>query len=134
MLAALRNVLGPHVHQKGSNITAERLRFDFSHPAKMTPEELVETERMVNEWIESGASVLMEEMGIEEAKASGAAGVFDDRYGDRVKVYSIGEKGDISREICGGPHVSSLSDLGKLKITKEESASAGVRRIKAILE
>ncbi|MFA5052649.1 MAG: alanine--tRNA ligase [Parcubacteria group bacterium] len=133
-LAALRKVLGDHVSQKGSNITTERLRFDFSHPVKMTPEEIKKTENMVNDWISSGADVSVEEMDISEAKNAGATGVFGDRYGEKVKVYSIGEHGEISKEICGGPHVSNIGTLGRFKIIKEESASAGIRRIKAVLE
>lgn len=133
-LAALRKVLGEHVSQKGSNITAERLRFDFSHPAKMTDEEIRKTEELVNGWIATSADVKMEEMDVEEARNAGAMGAFGERYGEKVKVYSIGENGEISKEICGGPHVANLSVLGRFKITKEESASSGVRRIKAILE
>lgn len=130
-LAALRKILGDHVFQRGSNITSERLRFDFSHSAKMTEEEIKRTEELVNGWIATSADVIMEEMDIKEAKESGAMGVFDDRYLSRVKVYSIGE---ISKEICGGPHVTNIGKLGKFRIIKEESASAGIRRIKATLE
>jgi alanyl-tRNA synthetase len=133
-LAALRKVLGDHVSQKGSNITPERLRFDFSHPAKMTEEEIKEVETLVNGWISSAADVNMEEMGVDEAKEKGATGAFGERYGEKVKVYSIGKNGEISKEICGGPHVTNIGTLGRFKITKEESASSGVRRIKAILE
>lgn len=135
MLAALRKVLGNHVIQKGSNITAERLRFDFSHNKKMTAEEIKEVERLVNETIEKNLLVRCEEMGLEEAKALNAIGVFDSRYERQVKVYSIGDGEEIvSREICGGPHVERTGILGHFKIIKEESVSAGVRRIKAILE
>ena len=133
-LAALRKVLGGHVSQKGSNITAERLRFDFSHPAKMADKEIREVEALVNGWIATSADVKMEEMDIEKARDAGATGAFGERYGEKVKVYSIGENGEISKEICGGPHVANLSALGRFKITKEESASSGIRRIKAILE
>lgn len=134
LLAGLRKILGPHVMQKGANITEERLRFDFSHPEKVTPEKLEEVEDFVNEQIAKKLPVTMEEMSIDEAKKSGAVGIFDDRYGDRVKVYTIGEGDDtVSREICGGPHVENIGELGIFKITKEESSSSGVRRIKAIL-
>jgi alanyl-tRNA synthetase len=135
MLAALRKVLGEHVTQKGSNITAERLRFDFSHPQKMTEEEIKKVEDLVNEKIQAGLPVKIEEMSLEEAKTQGATGVFESKYGERVKVYTIGEgKNIFSREICGGPHVERTGLLGKFKIVKEESSSAGVRRIKAVLE
>ena len=128
--AALRKVLGDHVYQKGSNITAERLRFDFSHPEKMTPEQKAEVDRLVNEVINQGLDVKIEEMTVEEAKAAGAIGVFEAKYGEKVKVYSVS---DFSKEICGGPHVSNTSELGGFKIKKEESSSAGIRRIKAVL-
>ena len=128
---ALRRVLGPHVAQKGSNITAERLRFDFSHPEKMTPEEIQRVEEEVNSAIARDLEVVCEEVTKEEALASGAIGLFVDKYGDRVKVYSIG---DFSREICGGPHVVRLGELGRFKIKKEESVGRGVRRVKAVLE
>ena len=127
---ALQIVLGEHALQKGSNITTERLRFDFSHPQKVTKEELEEVERIVNEQIEKDLPVTCEEMTLEEAKKSGATGLFENKYGDKVKVYSIGE---FSKEICGGPHVTHTGELGKFKIKKEEASSAGVRRIKAIL-
>lgn len=128
--AALREVLGDHVYQRGSNITAERLRFDFSHQDKMTPEQIKQVEDLVNEKIQENLEVSMEEMGIDEAKKSGAIGVFGAKYGDKVNVYSVG---NFSKEICGGPHVKNTGSLGKFKITKEESSSAGVRRIKAVL-
>jgi len=128
--AALRTVLGEEVFQKGSNITAERLRFDFSFPRKLTKEELAEVERLVNEYIEQDLEVVCEEMPLEKAKASGAIGLFDSKYGNMVKVYSIG---DVSKELCGGPHVKRTGELGRFKIKKEESSSAGVRRIKAVL-
>ena len=129
--AALRKVLGDTVYQKGSNINPERLRFDFSFDRKLTPEELQEVTRLVNEAIDSELPVICEEMTVEEAKKQGAIGVFDEKYGDKVKVYSIG---DFSKEICGGPHVSNTSELGRFRILKEQSSSAGVRRIKAKLE
>ena len=131
MLAALRKVLGDHVLQKGSNITSDRLRFDFSHSEKMTPEQIKEVEDLVNEQIEKNVSVNMDEMNLEDAKNCGEMGVFDAKYGDKVKVYTIA---DFSKEICGGPHAESTGDLGHFRIAKEESSSAGVRRIKAILE
>ena len=131
LLAALRRVLGNHVFQKGSNITAERLRLDFSHPEKLTQEQIKKVEDLVNEQIKKNLPVKCEEMSPEEAKKQGAIGVFDSKYGDRVKVYSIG---DFSKEICSGPHVNSTGELGHFRIIKEESSSAGVRRIKAILE
>lgn len=129
--AALRKVLGEHVYQKGSNITAERLRFDFSNPEKVSPEDLKKVEDIVNEQIVRKLEVSFEEMTVEEAKKNGAIGVFDDKYSSKVKVYSIG---DFSKEICGGPHVKNTSELGKFKIKKEEAVSSGVRRIKAIFE
>lgn len=128
--AALKKVLGSHVHQKGSNITAERMRFDFSHDSKMTPEEKQQTEDLVNEYIKMAIPVEKLEMPKEEAIKMGAECEFIERYPDIVTVYKIG---DVSTEICGGPHVSNTSELGKFKIKKEESSSAGVRRIKAIL-
>lgn len=131
MLQSLRIVLGDHVFQKGSNITSERLRFDFSHSEKMTPEQIQKVEDMVNEQIQRNLEVTMEEMTVEEAEKQGAMGAFKDRYGEIVKVYTIG---DFSKEICGGPHVQNTSEMGHFKIIKEESSSSGVRRIKAILE
>ena len=128
---ALQIVLGEHATQKGSNITTERLRFDFSHPEKMTKEQLKQVEDIVNEQIERDLPVTCEEMTLEEAKKSGAMGLFENKYGEKVKVYTIG---DFSKEICGGPHVTHTGELGHFKILKEESSSAGVRRIKAILE
>ena len=128
---ALQIVLGEHAKQKGSNITSERLRFDFSHPDKMTPEQIKQVEDIVNEQIARDLTVICEEMTLEEAKKSGAMGLFENKYGEKVKVYTIG---DFSKEICGGPHVSHTGELGHFKIKKEESSSAGVRRIKAILE
>ena len=128
--AALRKVLGPEVAQKGSNITAERLRFDFSFGRKMTDEEKAEVERLVNEYIQAKAPVVCEEMTVAEAKAQGAIGLFESKYGERVKVYTMGE---FSKEICGGPHASNTGDLVSFKIKKEEASSAGVRRIKAVI-
>ena len=128
---ALKKVLGPHVHQKGSNITAERMRFDFSHPAKMTDEEKKQAEDLVNEYIKMAIPVEKLEMKKEDALKMGAEAMFIDKYGDIVSVYKIG---DVSLELCGGPHVKNTSELGHFKIKKEEASSAGVRRIKAILE
>ena len=118
------------MHQKGSNITAERLRFDFTFGRKMTPEELAQVEKLVNEAIEARVPVTLEEMTVAEAKAQGAMGLFESKYGDRVKVYTMGP---YSKEICGGPHASNTGDLVSFKIQKEESSSAGVRRIKATI-
>lgn len=129
--AALKQVLGSHVHQRGSNITSERMRFDFSHDAKMTDEEKKATEDLVNKWIEEAIPVEKLEMKKEEAVNIGAEAMFLEKYADIVSVYKIG---DVSIEICGGPHVSNTSELGHFKIKKEESSSSGVRRIKAILE
>ena len=131
LLAALRKVLGDHVSQKGSNINAERSRFDFSHPQKMTEEEIKKVEDLVNEKIKDNLSVTCEEISLEEAKKQGATGVFESKYGEKVKVYSIG---DFSKEICGGPHIKKTGELGKFKIIKEESSSSGIRRIKSILQ
>ncbi|MCX6795745.1 MAG: alanine--tRNA ligase [Candidatus Falkowbacteria bacterium] len=143
LLAALRQVLGDGVTQKGSNITPERLRFDFSYPEKMTPVQITETEKLVNLAINDKLAVGCEELSLEEAKNTGAMGVFDSKYGEKVKVYTAGiENGPdtanwnkvFSREICGGPHVKNTGELGHFKIQKEESSSSGVRRIKAVLE
>lgn len=131
---ALRDVLGSHVAQKGSNITAERLRFDFSHGEKMTPEQIAKVEEIVNAQIKAAHPVSFELLSVDEAKARGAIGLFEDKYaavdGGKIKVYFMG---DYSKEICGGPHVNNTSELGGIKIQKEEAVSAGVRRIKAIL-
>ncbi len=141
--AALREVLGDHVEQRGSNINAERLRFDFSHDVKMTDEEKKKVEDLVNGQIANNLPVTKEEMTVEEAKKQGAVGVFGEKYGEKVSVYTItnptpgvGLKGErvFSREICGGPHVKNTGELGRFKIKKEESSSKGVRRIKAVLE
>jgi alanyl-tRNA synthetase len=128
--AALRQVLGSHVAQRGSNITVERLRFDFNHAEKVTPQELSLVEEIVNMQIQQDLPVTWEEMSVEEAKKEGAIGLFADRYGARVKVYRIG---DVSMEICGGPHVQSTGELGRFKIVKEEAVAAGVRRVRAVL-
>ena len=129
--AALKVVVGPDVHQKGSNITAERMRFDFSCDHKLTDEEKMKAEQLVNEWIEAGLDVVVEEMPKEEAIKSGAECMFIEKYPDIVTVYSIG---DVSKELCGGPHVKNTKELGKFRIKKEEASSAGVRRIKGVLE
>ncbi|MFH1365263.1 MAG: alanine--tRNA ligase [archaeon] len=129
---ALREVLNkPNLHQKGSNITAERARFDFNFDRKLTDEELKKVENIVNQKIKEGIPVNCEEISQSEAKKSGAQGIFDSKYGEKVSVYSIG---NFSKEICAGPHVKNTKELGKFKIIKEESSSAGVRRIKTILE
>jgi alanyl-tRNA synthetase len=133
---ALRNVLGDHVVQRGSNITPERLRFDFSHPAKVTPEEIAKIEQMVNGSIGRDLEMSVVEMSPENAFALGALGAFGDKYGPSVTVYTAGDPdGDwYSKEICGGPHVSRTGELGRFKILKEESSSSGVRRIRAVIE
>ncbi|MBR7124337.1 MAG: alanine--tRNA ligase [Candidatus Methanomethylophilaceae archaeon] len=128
--AALRELIDPNIRQKGSNITADRLRFDFNFDRKLTPEELKSIEAFVNDAIQRNIPVVCEEMPIDEAKASGAIGVFDDKYGAIVKVYKIG---DVSAELCGGPHVANTGDIQGFKIKKEESSAAGVRRIKAVV-
>jgi len=128
--AALRNLIDPNIRQKGSNITVERLRFDFNFDRKLTPEELQKISDYVNDVIKQDIPVVCKEMPIAEAKASGAIGVFDNKYGDIVKVYTIG---DISSELCGGPHVTHTGELEGFKILKEESSAAGVRRIKAVV-
>jgi alanyl-tRNA synthetase len=131
MLAGMRKVLGDHVQQKGSNINGERLRFDFSHPEKLTSEQIQQIEDFVNKVIAEKVDVQEEEMNLEEAKKSGAVGAFESKYGDKVKVFTIG---DYSKEICGGPHVSNTGEIkGKFKIKKEQSSSAGIRRVKAVL-
>ncbi len=129
--AALKNILGPQVHQMGSNINDERMRFDFSYPTKVTDTELKSIEDLVNDYIKQSIPVTMKEMTKEEALKTGAESMFIDKYGDMVTIYEIGS---ISSELCGGPHVSNTSVLGHFKIVKEEASSAGVRRIKAILE
>ena len=128
--AALHKVLGPTANQKGSNITAERLRFDFTWPEPMTAEQKAEVEALVNEWIKEGIPVEKKMTTVEEAKAEGAMALFGAKYGDQVSLYTIG---DVSKEICCGPHVANTSELGSFKIQKEQSSSAGVRRIKAVI-
>ncbi len=130
LLAGLRK-LDPNVSQKGSNLTNERLRFDFNYPRKLEKDEIEFLEKFVNDAIRQDVKVECEEMSLDKAKQSGAVGAFENKYGEKVKVFTIGQ---ISKEICGGPHVSSTGELGKFRIVKEESSSAGVRRIKAILE
>lgn len=129
--AALKVVVGKDVHQKGSNITSERMRFDFSCDHKLTDEDKLKTEELVNKWIQDGLDVIVQQMPKEDAIKSGAECMFIEKYPDIVTVYSIGE---VSKELCGGPHVKNTSELGHFKIKKEEASSAGVRRIKAILE
>ena len=128
--AALKIVLGPDTHQRGSNITAERMRFDFNCDHKMTDEEKKQTEDLVNKWIQERLDVTVEEMKKEDAVKSGAECMFIEKYPDIVTVYSIGT---VSKELCGGPHVKNTSELGVFKIKKEEASSAGIRRIKAVL-
>ena len=133
--ASLRKVLGDHIFQKGSNITAERLRFDFSHSEKMTDQQIKTVQDLVNQQIKDQLPVSFTEMTVEEAKRLGAIGVFDQKYGQKVKVYTVGQPDSpFSREICGGPHVSNTAELGTFKIIKEEASGSGVRRIKAVLE
>ena len=133
--AALKVILGKDVHQKGSNITPERMRFDFSCDHKLTDEEKKKVEDLVNKWISRGLDVKCEEMKKDDAIKSGAECMFIEKYPDIVTVYSIGnDKETVSKELCGGPHVKNTSELGHFKIKKEEASSAGVRRIKAILE
>ena len=135
LLAALRKILGEQVIQKGSNITAERMRFDFAHKEKMTDEEKKQVEDLVNQAIKDNLTVFCEEMTLDQARAKGAHGIFDAKYGEKVKIYTIGDDNNyFSKEICGGPHVEQTGSLGHFKIQKEESSSSGVRRIKAILE
>ncbi|MBP9802133.1 alanine--tRNA ligase [Patescibacteria group bacterium] len=132
---ALRTVLGDHVEQRGSNINAERMRFDFVHPDKMTSEQISQVEALVNQQIQAKLNMSWQEMTVEEAKNKGAIGLFGHKYGEKVKVYTVGQDDNFfSREICGGPHVENTGQLGHFKIQKEESSSAGIRRIKAILE
>jgi len=132
---ALRTVLGDHVAQKGSNITAERMRFDFSHGDPMTAEQIERVESMVNEQIQKDLPVTMEVTTLEAAKASGAIALFGEKYESQVKVYTVGEGANVfSKEVCGGPHVERTGTMGRFKIQKEQSSSAGVRRIRAVLE
>jgi alanyl-tRNA synthetase len=130
--AALRKVLGTEVQQKGSNITPERLRFDFAWPTKVAPEQLKRAEDLVNQQIERELAVTREELPLAEAKAKGALAFFSDKYTpEKVSMYTIG---DFSKEVCTGPHVTTTKGMGHFKIQKEEAVSAGVRRIKAVLE
>ena len=131
LLAALQKVLGPEIQQKGSNINPERLRLDFNFDRKLTEEEKEKIENIVNEQIQKNQEIVREEMSPEKAKKQGAQGIFDSKYGNKVSVYTIG---NFSKEICTGPHVKNTSELGRFKIKKEQSSSAGVRRIKATLE
>jgi alanyl-tRNA synthetase len=128
---ALRMVLGKHVEQKGSNITPERLRFDFTHPAPMSKEEIKAVEDLVNSVIERDLPVTSTTMTVEEAKKAGALAFFEGKYGEQVKVYSVG---DFSKEVCGGPHVEHTGVMGHFSIKKEQSSSAGVRRLRAVLQ
>ena len=139
---ALKTVLGESVEQKGSNITSERLRFDFAYPQKMTDEEKKKVEDIVNNNIQKDLPMVREEVSFEEARARGAIGLFGDKYGDTVSIYYMGQDGASKRgddglfsiEFCGGPHVDRTGVLGHFRISKEEAVSAGVRRIKAVLE
>ena len=131
MLAGLKKMFGDQVEQRGSNITPERLRFDFNLDHKMTPEEIAKLEAFVNDVISKGIDVTCKEFTVDEARAFGAYGIFDSKYGEKVKVYIIG---DVDKQICGGPHAKNTADLHHFKITKEESSSSGIRRIKAILD
>ena len=135
-LGAIRDVrrnlaLFEHVEQRGSNITAERLRFDFAHGQRMAPEQIAAVEALVNRQIERDLAVTWAEMDVESARAAGAIGLFGERYGERVRVYTIG---DFSKEICGGPHVERTGELGRFRIVKEEAVGSGMRRIRAVLE
>ena len=131
MLAGLQKMFGKQVEQKGSNITPERLRFDFNLDHKMTSEELKELETFVNDAIARELPVTCEVMSLDKARESGAHGTFSSKYGDEVKVYTVG---DVSKEICGGPHAENTKELHHFKILKEESSSSGIRRIKAIID
>jgi alanyl-tRNA synthetase len=128
--AALRQVLGPEVRQRGSNITGERLRFDFAYPRRLTPEELRQVEEIVNAQIERNLPVTVEVMPVDQALAQGALAFFGDKYGEQVKVYTIG---DFSNEVCGGPHVARTGELGRFHIAKEEAVGQGARRVRATL-
>ena len=129
--AALKKVYSPDVNQKGSNITEERLRFDFNLPQPMTADEIKKVEDLVNEVIQQNLPVVMQEISLEEAKEQGFTGLFESKYGERVKTYTIG---DFSKEICGGPHAATTGELGTFKIVKEQSCGSGLRRIKAVLQ
>jgi alanyl-tRNA synthetase len=128
--AALRSVLGTHVVQRGSNINRERMRFDFTHPKAMTKEEVAQVESMVQSFIDRDLPVSRSTMSLNDARNLGAIGLFNDKYGDEVQVYKMG---DVSLEFCGGPHVEHTGEIGKFKIEKEQSSSAGVRRIRATI-
>ncbi len=137
MQAALRKVLGEHVYQKGSNITRRRTRFDFTHNKKMTTEEIKEVEELVNTWISRDLIVKREVMSLTDARAGGAIGLFGEKYGEQVSIYTVYDpktKEVVSREFCGGPHVENTSVIGKFKIAKEESVASGIRRIKGVVE
>lgn len=136
LLAGLREVLGDHVHQQGSNITSERLRFDFNHDEKLTPEQIAKVEKYVNDAISSKAVTSISELPKLEAKESNVEGNFWDKYPDIVKVYTIQDhEGKVwSREVCGGPHVEDTTNLGTFRIAKEQSSAAGVRRIKGVIK
>jgi alanyl-tRNA synthetase len=134
MLASLKKVLGDDIFQKGSNITAERLRYDFAYKEKLTDEQIKKVEDLVNDAIKKDLPVICIDMSLEEARQSGATGVFGSKYGEKVRVYTIGDDDVFSKEICGGPHAKRTGELGHFRVLKEESSSAGVRRIKAILE
>jgi alanyl-tRNA synthetase len=135
LLAALRKVLGDHVVQKGSNITPARLRFDFPSDQKLTPEQVTDVEKIVNDQIKKGLPIEFKEMSQKEAMELVPGAVFAEKYGDTVKVYFVGSENDpFSVEICGGPHVENTSELGKFKITKQENVGSGVKRIKAVLK
>jgi len=135
-IAAMKKLINPNTEQKGANINAERLRFDFNSDDRLTDEQVKQIEDWVNNAISSNASVEMQVLSLNDAKKSGAHGVFEAKYGNKVKVYTItGKDGTIySKEICGGPHVKTLKDMGHYKIIKQESVAAGIKRIKAILE
>lgn len=136
MHKALRDVLGPDVWQKGSNITSERTRFDFTYPQKMTDEQKKQVEDLVNKWIALDCEMKQEMMPLEKARELGAIGLFGEKYADTVSIYTATDKDGnvISREFCGGPHVEHTGVIGKFRIVKEEAVSAGVRRIKAVIE
>ncbi|NMA44560.1 MAG: alanine--tRNA ligase, partial [Candidatus Diapherotrites archaeon] len=133
--AALRKFVNPNCVQKGSNITTERARFDFNSEEKLTPEQIKQIEEWANMVIGKECEVTTEIMSVEEAKKSGAHGVFDSKYGDKVKIYTIQKNGEIfSKEICGGPHVTTTKGMGKFKITKQEAVAAGIKRARIVLE
>jgi alanyl-tRNA synthetase len=131
LLGSLQNLLSKDIHQKGSNITAERLRFDFNFDRPLTEEEKKMIEDNVNKAIQEDVPVICEEKTVDQAREAGAEGVFGSKYGDIVKVYTIGS---YDKEICGGPHAAHTGQLGEFKIIKEQSSSAGIRRIKAVID